>query len=56
MKTDLEEILKNEARIHAQEARAQRSITHEIYQALGIQKGDWNGAKPVIEKLKNLKI
>ena len=44
---DLEEKLKQEAQIHAQEARTQKAIVHEIYQHLGIQKSDWNGARPV---------
>lgn len=47
--------LKQEAQIHAQEARTQKSIVHEIYQALGIQKGDWNGAVPVAELFDQLK-
>lgn len=42
--------LYQEAVIHAQEARTQRSTVHDIYQALGIQKGDWNGKVPVVEK------
>jgi len=37
-----------EARIHSMEAKIHRSTVHEIYQFLGIQKGDWNGATPVI--------
>ena len=53
--TDLEERLKTEARIWAQEARTQRATVLEIYQALGIQKGDWNGAKPVMEKFEQCK-
>lgn len=48
----LEERLKREAQTWAQEARMQRSIVLEIYQALGIKKGDWNGAKPILEIIK----
>lgn len=44
-----------EARGHAQEARTQRTTVHAIYQALGIQKGDWNGAGPVIKLFKELR-
>lgn len=46
------------AQIHAQEARTQRSIVLEIYQAVTGGKGepgDWNGAKPVIEALESLR-
>ena len=43
----LAERLKLEARTHAQEARTQRATVHECYQAVGAQKGDWNGAEPV---------
>ncbi|TQV82878.1 hypothetical protein [Aliikangiella coralliicola] len=46
----LVERLKQEAQTHAMEARTQRSTVLEIYQALGIQKGTWNGARPIIEK------
>jgi len=44
------DLLLQEARIHAQEARTQRSTVHEIYQlstgATG-EPGDWHGAEPV---------
>jgi len=44
------ELLLQEAKIHAQEARTQRSTVHEIYQlitgATG-EPGDWHGAEPV---------
>lgn len=46
--------LYQEAVIHAHEARAQRSTVHDIYQALGIQKGDWNGKVPVVEAFNKL--
>lgn len=49
------ERLKQEAQIHAQEARTQKSTVHEIYQSLGINKGDWNGAKPVVEMFEALR-
>lgn len=40
-----------EAQVHAMEAKGQRATVHEIYQSLGIQKGDWNGATPVLKKI-----
>ncbi len=43
-----------QAQIHAQEARTQKATVLEIYQLLGIQKGDWNGAQPVREKFSEL--
>ena len=46
---DLVERLKLEAQIHAQEARTQEGTVLKIYQSLGIQKGTWDGASPVIE-------
>lgn len=51
MKTELEERLKQEAQIQAQEARSQRATVREIYQAVTGrtgEPGDWNGAKPVL--------
>ena len=51
MKTDLEERLKLEAQIQAQEARSHRATVREIYQAITGrtgEPGDWNGAKPVL--------
>ena len=51
---DLSERLKLEAQIWAQEARSQRAIVLEIYQALGIRCGDWNGALPVIARFEKL--
>lgn len=48
----LSEKLKLQAQIHAQESRTQKATVHEIYQGLGIQKGNWNGAKPVLDKFK----
>jgi hypothetical protein len=44
---ELAERLKQEAQIHAQEARTQRATVHECYQAIGAKKGDWNGAEPI---------
>lgn len=44
-----------EAQGHAMEAKGQRAAVHEIYQALGIQKGDWNGAAPVLKKIAAMK-
>ncbi|UQI42707.1 hypothetical protein [Vreelandella venusta] len=44
------EKLRLEAQAHAQEARTQRSIVHDIYQIVSGGKGeagDWNGAEPV---------
>lgn len=52
---NLAERLKQEAEGHAQEACTQRSTVHSIYQAIGAQKGDWNGAEPVIEAFGKLK-
>lgn len=47
------ELLKLQAQIWAGEARCHKSTVHEIYQfisgATG-EKGNWNGAKPVVEK------
>ena len=51
MKTELEERLKQEAQIQAQEARSHRATVREIYQAVTGrtgEPGDWNGAKPVM--------
>ncbi len=48
-KDNLIEKLKLEAKMHAQEARAQSSIVLDIYKYFGIQKGDWNGSVPVVE-------
>ena len=45
------EALKREARVHAQEARTQRSTVHEIYQAISGATGEpasWHGAAPVV--------
>ena len=53
---DLSEKLKQEAKIHAMEAGTQKGTVYDIYQLLGIQKGDWNGAVPVIEKFNELKV
>ena len=51
---DLCERLKQEAKIHAQEARSQTATVHEIYQlctgASG-EPGDWNGTEPVRKAL-----
>lgn len=51
------ERLKQEAQMWAGEARCHKSTVHEIYQfisgATG-EKGNWNGAKPVIEKFSAL--
>jgi hypothetical protein len=52
---ELCEKLKLEAQIHAGEDDMHKTIVYEIYQALGIQKGDWNGARPVVEKFNELK-
>jgi hypothetical protein len=49
------ELLLLEAQIHHGEDNAHKSTIFEIYQALGIQKGDWNGARPVLENLAELK-
>ena len=49
--TNLEDRLKLEAQIQAQEARSQRATVREIYQAVTGrtgEPGDWNGAKPVM--------
>ncbi len=56
MNTELEEKLILEAQGHAQEARSMTAVVHEIYQALGIQKGNWNGAKLVVEKFRELQL
>ena len=53
-KNNLIEKLKQEAKIHAQEARTQHSIVLDIYKYFGIQKGDWNGVNPVMEKHESL--
>lgn len=49
---------KQQAEIWAQEARAQKATVHEIYQfitgATG-EPGDWNGAKPVVEYVEQLR-
>lgn len=50
MKSEDIERMKQEAQIHAQEARTQRATVHEIYQIISGGKGepgDWNGAEPV---------
>lgn len=51
MKTDLERQLIQQAQSWASEARSQRATVLEIYQLLGIRKGDWNGSNPVARKL-----
>ena len=55
--SDLFERVKNEARIHAQEARTAKATIAEIYQlctgATG-EPGDWQGANPVRQKLAEL--
>jgi hypothetical protein len=51
---DLHHRLIQEAQGWKMEAAAHKSIVLEIYQALGIQKGTWNGSSPVIEKLDEL--
>jgi len=46
------DILRQEAKIHAQEARSQKATVHEIYQIISGGKGepgDWSGARPVRE-------
>lgn len=46
------EKLRQEAIIHAQEARTQRATVHECYEAVTGKTGepaDWNGAQPVRE-------
>ena len=51
------EKLRMEAEIWAQEARTQKSTVHECYQAVtGAtgEPGDWNGARPVVERIKAL--
>ena len=51
MKTELEERLKQEAQIQAQEARSQRATVREIYQAVTGrtgEPGDWHGSQPVL--------
>jgi hypothetical protein len=52
--SDLEDRLRLEAQVQAQEARTQRATVHECYQAVGAKKGDWNGAKPVQEAVARL--
>lgn len=47
----LGERLKQEAQIHAQEARGLKASLHECYQAAGAQKGNWNGSSPVVDAL-----
>ena len=54
---ELNDTLRQEAQIHAQEARTANGTIYEIYQAItGAtgEPGNWNGAKPVIEKLAQL--
>lgn len=49
--------LKQEAQIHAQEARTANATIAEIYQAVTGstgEPGNWNGARPVVEKLRAL--
>ena len=49
--TNLEDRLKLEAQIQAQEARSQRATVREIYQAVTGrtgEPGDWHGAQPVL--------
>lgn len=46
--------LQQEAINWASEAKAQTATIHEIYQGLGLQLGDWNGARPVLKKIKEL--
>lgn len=49
--------LRMEAEIWAQEARTQKSTVHECYQAVtGAtgEPGDWNGSRPVVERIKTL--
>lgn len=51
------EKLRMEAEIWAQEARTQKSTVQECYQAVtGAtgEPGDWNGAQPVVERIKAL--
>lgn len=49
------ERLKQEAQGHAMEARAHRSTVHECYQAVGAQKGNWNGATPIVDAVAGYK-
>lgn len=52
------ERLKQEAQIHAQEARTQKATVHEIYQIVTEGKGepgDWNGAEPVRKAFNSLR-
>mgnify|MGYP000023531332 CR=1 FL=1 len=49
------ERLKQEAQAHAMEARAHRSTVHECYQAVGAQKGNWNGATPIVDAVAGYK-
>jgi len=54
---ELNDTLRQEAQMHAQEARTANGTIYEIYQAItGAtgEPGNWNGAKPVIEKLAQL--
>ena len=49
--------LQLEAEIWAQEARTQKHTVHECYQAVtGAtgEPGDWNGARPVVERIEAL--
>lgn len=49
--TNLEDRLKLEAQIQAQEARSQRATVREIYQAVTGrtgEPGDWHGSQPVL--------
>jgi len=54
----LVDTLRQEAQIHAQEARTQRATVLEIYQLVSDGKGepgDWNGAEPVRKLLRLLR-
>ncbi len=49
--------LQSEAEIHAQEARTHRATVHEIYQIVTGKTGEpgnWNGAEPVRQRIKEL--
>ena len=57
-KDDLIEKLKREAEFHAGEAKCHKSTVHEIYQVISSgkgEKGNWNGARPVIEYVEAMK-
>nr|WP_067285802.1 hypothetical protein [Marinobacterium profundum] len=45
------EHLQSEAQCQAKMANTLRATVFEIYKAAGVQKGDWNGGRPIIEKL-----